>query len=214
MRRILWTAIALAVPTLPRELPAQGRPGAVELGFDAQFEFSNPEDLDVGDGQPDIEFGDRVNLGIPLQRFRVGYHASDKISLEPSIGLDYDKVEDPDDDSDAGDRSVTEVQLGMAVLIHFLADPDSPVAYAIGRGTYNLRDVNIGDDDDDGGDEDEARSQFGAALGVGVKLPAAEKLDVRLEGTYERRFEHEDDGLPSSNNYQVRVGFSWYTGTP
>ena len=210
MSRMRWfvpvTAITLAALAGPRVLDAQGRAGGVELGFDAGLEFSNVEDLEL-DGEDGVEFGDQVNVGIPIQRFRVGYHASDHVSVEPSIGLDFTKIEDPTDDEDEDDRSVTTLDLGLAVLIHFLADPDNPVAYGIARGTYHLLDVNLGDD----GDGDSA-SQFGAAAGIGIKLPAADRLDVRLEGTYERRFEHEDDFLPASNNYQARVGFSWYTG--
>lgn len=210
MSRFLFLMLALAALAVPGELTAQGRAGAVELGFDAGVEFSNVEDLDIdGDGTAE-EFGDELNLGIPIQRFRVGYHASNKISVEPSIGLDYLKIEDPTDDSDDADLSRTEVQIGLAVLIHFLSDPDNPVAYGILRGTYNLFDENVGDTDDD---EEDSVTQAGVAAGIGVKLPAADKLDVRLEGTYERRFENDDDLLPSSNNYQVNVGFSWYTGS-
>jgi opacity protein-like surface antigen len=212
MSRSLLTifAFALALLAAPRWLTAQGRGGAVELGFDGGVEFSNVEDLDVdGDGGEGVEFGDEIRVGVPIQRFRVGYHASDKISLEPSIGLDYLKVEDPTDDSDDADLSVTNLSLGMAILIHFLADPDNPVAYGLLRGTYNVADVNTGEGDDE---EEESASQAGIGVGVGVKLPVADRLDVRLEGAYERRFENEDDLLPSSNNYQVNVGFSWYTG--
>jgi hypothetical protein len=192
-------------------LQAQGRSGSVELGFDAGVEFSNVEDLDVDGGE--VEFGDRTRVGIPIQRFRVGYHASDLISVEPSIGLNYDKVEDPRNDSDEGDVSRTDLQLGLAALIHFRRDPDNPVAYGVLRGTYNLTDLNAGGDELDNGDSgNDSVSQFGAAAGIGVKLPVADRLDVRLEGAYERRFEHESDLLPASNNYQLNVGFSWYTG--
>jgi opacity protein-like surface antigen len=97
----------------------------------------------------------------------------------------------------------------MGVLVHFRRDPDNPVAYGIVRGTYNLTDVNQGEDDEV---ENDSASQFGVGAGLGVKLPVADRLDVRLEGTYERRFEHESDLLPSSNNYQLNAGFSWYTG--
>ena len=210
MSRSLLTifAFALALLVAPGSLAAQGRSGAVELGFDGGVEFSNVEDLDVdGDGGERVEFGDEIRVGVPIQRFRVGYHASDKISLEPSISLDYLKVEDPTDDGGDADLSVTNLSLGMAILIHFLADPDNPVAYGLLRGTYNVADVNTGGDENE-----ESASQAGIGVGVGVKLPVADRLDVRLEGAYERRFENQDDLLPSSNNYQVNVGFSWYTG--
>jgi opacity protein-like surface antigen len=210
MRHLLALAlVAAALTALPRALAAQGRPGSVELGFDAGFEFSNVENLDVGGDNGEIEFGDEFHVGIPIQRFRVGYHASDNISLEPSVGLDYDKVEDPTDGSDQNDVSVTNLTFGMALLIHFRADPDNPVVYGIARGTYNLTDVNTGDDEDD----DDSATQFGLGGGLGIKLPVADRLDVRLEGTYERRFENVDDLLPSSNNYQANLGLSWYTGS-
>jgi opacity protein-like surface antigen len=207
----LWIAllVVLASALVPRSLHAQGRTGAVELGFDGGVEFSNVEDLDVDGDEGSTEFGDRTRVGLPIQRFRVGYHASDVISVEPSIGLDYDKIEDPTDDSDEGDVSTTDLNLGLGVLIHFRRDPDNPVAYGLLRGSYNLTDVNVDDDEDI---ENDSRSQFGVAAGIGVKLPVADRLDVRLEGAYERRFEHESDLLPSSNNYQLNVGFSWYTG--
>ncbi len=208
-------AVALVALHASSELRAQGRAGGVELGFDGGVEFSNVENLDRPEDEGgDVEFGDRTRIGLPIQRFRVGYHASDVVSIEPSIGLDYLKVEDPTDDSDDADLSRTDLTLGLGVLIHFRRDPDNPVAYGILRGTYNLSDRNAGDDGDDGplAGSDESQSQFGAAAGIGVKLPVADRLDVRLEGTFERRFENEDDFLPSSNNYQLNAGFSWYTG--
>lgn len=205
---VLCRILAVAVLAAPVPLAAQGRPGGVELGFDGGFEFSNVEDL-VLDDATRIESGDQFRIGIPIQRFRVGYHASDLISIEPSIGLDYLKIEDPQDDSDAADLSRTDLQLGLGILIHFRRDPDNPVAYGIARGSYNLVDENRGAVPDE---QEESASQFGAGAGVGVKLPAADRLDVRLEGMYERRFEKEDDRLPASNNYILNVGFSWYTG--
>jgi opacity protein-like surface antigen len=210
-RAFLLTMVAVALLLAPRTSFAQGRAGGVELGFDAGFEFSNVEDIDVGDG-PEQESGDAVNIGIPIQRFRVGYHASELISIEPSIGLDYSKVEDPRDDTDERDLSSTELVFGLGILIHLRADPDNPVAYALARGTYNLLNVEIGGDEDTPGEGDETLTQLGAAAGIGVKLPVADRLDVRLEGVYERRFENEDDVLPNSNNYQLNIGFSWYTG--
>ena len=220
MSRTLFLLVILALLALPLRAAAQGRAGSVELGFDGGFEFSNVEDLELDDDgdEIDVEFGDRFDIGVPIQRFRVGYHASDLISIEPSIGLDYFKIEDPTDDGDDADVSQTNLNLALALLVHFRGDPDIPVAYGLLRGTYNLTDVNLGDDDDDDdlppglGGEDSA-SQLGLGVGVGVKLPVADRLDVRLEGSYERRFENEDDFLPSSNNYILNVGFSWYTGS-
>ena len=208
---LLLTCFALALAALaPDPLPAQGRAGGVELGFDGGVEFRNNEDLEVEDEDP-VEFGDETRVGLPIQRFRVGYHASDLISIEPSIGLDYLKAEDPTDDSDDEDLSATTLDFALAVLIHFRADPDNPVAYGIIRPAYHLTDFNVGEDDED--EEEESQSQFGLAGGIGVKLPIADRLDVRLEGTYERRFEKDEDFLPSSNNYQLGVGFSWYTSS-
>jgi opacity protein-like surface antigen len=207
-RRLLLAGIVLALVVAPRSITAQGRAGGVELGFDAGVEFSNVEDIDIDDG-PAIESGDELRFGVPIQRFRVGYHASDLISIEPSVGLDYFRVEDPTDDTDDADASATDLEIGLALLIHFRSDPDNPVAYAIARGTYNMLDIN-----EPGGDEDDdSLTQVGAGVGVGVKLPVADRLDVRLEGMFERRFENEDDVIPNSNNYQLNVGFSWYTGT-
>jgi opacity protein-like surface antigen len=210
-RTVLLTMVAVALLLAPRTTFAQGRAGGVELGFDAGFEFSNVEDIDVEEGV-ELESGDAFNIGIPIQRFRVGYHASDMVSIEPSIGLDYSKVEDPQDDSDERDLSSTELAFGLGILIHLRADPDNPVAYALARGSYNLFNFEVGGDEDTPDEGDETLTQLGAAVGIGVKLPVADRLDVRLEGAYERRFENEDDVLPNSNNYQVNVGFSWYTG--
>ncbi|MBA2564425.1 MAG: porin family protein [Gemmatimonadetes bacterium] len=212
MSRLMLTMLALAFLASPSALTAQGRAGGVELGFDGGVEFSNVEDLDQDAGDPgtSIEFGDRTSIGIPIQRFRVGYHASEVISIEPSIGLDYEKIEDPTDGSDDADLSATNLDLGLGILIHLRRDPDNPVAYGLLRASYLLTDINLGDDAAAG--TDDSFAQFGAAAGIGVKLPIADRLDVRLEGSYERRFENADDGLPSSNNYQLKTGFSWYTG--
>jgi opacity protein-like surface antigen len=207
---LLLASFAFVLAALaPDTLPAQGRAGGVELGFDGGVEFRNNEDLEVEDEDP-VEFGDETRVGLPIQRFRVGYHASDVISIEPSIGLDYLKVEDPTDDADDDDVSATDLDFGLAILIHFRADPDNPVAYALLRPAYHMTDLNVGDDEDD---NEGSQSQFGLAGGIGVKLPIADRLDVRLEGAYERRFEKDEDLLPSSNNYQINVGFSWYTSS-
>ncbi|MFN2431814.1 MAG: outer membrane beta-barrel protein, partial [Gemmatimonadota bacterium] len=138
-RLLLVAAIALLVA--PASLAAQGRGGAVELGFDGGVEFSNVEDLEFEDDDGDpvsFEFGDRTNLGLPIQRFRVGYHASDYLSIEPSVGLDYLKIEDPTDDSDDDDVSRTNLDLALALLLHFRADPDNPVVYGLLRGSYDM----------------------------------------------------------------------------
>jgi hypothetical protein len=203
---LLLSAVALA----PRTLHAQGRTGTVELGIDGGFEFSNVNELDREEGQDDVEFGDRTRVSLPLARFRVGYHVSDRIAIEPSVRVDYDKVEDPRDDHDEGDITQKEFFLALSTLIHFGTSPYKTVPYGIIRGSFNVSDFDVGDADI----ENDTVTQFGVGGGIGLKLPATDRLDVRLEGTYEYRFQHKSDLAPASNNYQFAAGFSWYTKSP
>ena len=60
---LLLTCFALVLAALaPDPLPAQGRAGGVELGFDGGVEFRNNEDLEVEDEDP-VEFGDETRVG-------------------------------------------------------------------------------------------------------------------------------------------------------
>jgi hypothetical protein len=202
--------LALALAAAPRVLHAQGRTGTVELGIDGGFEFSNVNELDREEGQDDVEFGDRTRVSLPLARFRVGYHVSDRIAIEPAVRVDYDKIEDPRDGHDEGDITQKEFGLAVSTLIHFGTDPYKTVPYGIVRGSFNVSDFDIGD----ANIENDTVTQFGAGGGIGLKLPATDRLDVRLEATYEYRFQHKSDLAPASNNYQFAAGFSWYTKAP
>lgn len=203
---LLLSAVALA----PRALHAQGRAGSVELGIDGGAEFSNVNELDREEGQDDVEFGDRTRFSLPLARFRVGYHVSDHVAIEPSVRVDYDKIEDPRDDSDEADITQKDFLVALSTLFHFNGDPYKTVPYGIIRGSFNVTDIDVGDADL----ENDTRNQFGVGGGIGLKLPATDRLDVRLEATYEYRFQHKSDLAPASNNYQFAAGFSFYTKSP
>jgi hypothetical protein len=126
------------------------------------------------------------------------------------VRVDYDKIEDPRDDSDEADIKQQEVFVALSALYHFIPDPYKTVPYVLIRGSYNVSDIDIGDTDI----ENDTRDQFGIGGGIGLKLPATDRLDVRLEATYEYRFQHKSDLTPASNNYQFAAGFSFYTKSP
>lgn len=153
------TAITLLATAAPAAR-AQGRP--IELGIDGALIFV----LD----DPTV-----VTLGVPIQQFRIGFHTTPTMSIEPMGSLNYLHVDDFD---------VTQLTLGVGVLFHRTADRTRNQTYF--RPFVQFSSVSA-----------EGTSESGAALGIGfgIKNPIANRLATRLEAFLAHDF---DDGGSTS----------------
>jgi opacity protein-like surface antigen len=115
---------------------------------------------------------------------------SDQLSIEPTVGFSW---------LDRGDVSITQLALTGRVLYHFSADPTEPRFYVGGGAGFSLIDL-----------ADQQETQFGVGGGLGVKLPVADRMAIRIEGSFSRNFE--TDQLPAASVLGAVVGFSFFTG--
>ena len=173
---------AAAAIGLPSQLDAQS--GSVEIGFDTGLSLTMPSDTDFRD------YDNVTSIDVPRQSIRVGFFVSDQLSIEPAVGFSW---------LDAGGESLTQLALAGRVLYHFSPDPTRPRFYLGGGAGLNLIDL-----------AEQQETQFGVGGGLGVKLPVADRMAIRLEGSFGRYFE--TDLLPATSVIGAVVGFSFFTG--
>ena len=176
---------AAAAIGLPSQLDAQS--GSVEIGFDTGLTLTMPSDTDF------LDYDNQTSIDVPQQSIRVGFFVSDQLSIEPAVGFSYI------DDFLGFGESLTQLALEGRVLYHFSPDPTRPRFYLGGGAGFTLIDV-----------ADDQETQFGVGGGLGVKLPIADRMAIRLEGSFSRYFE--TDQLPATSVIGVVVGFSFFTG--
>lgn len=148
----------------------------VELGMDGGVSFTDTN----------VDFF----VDVPVQQFRVGVFVNNRLSIEPAFSFEF---------VDAGNQSVTSLDLHGSVLFHFPSDRTKTHGF-IGGGpgmTY----INV--DSDFFGGEDTA---WGFTVQGGIKVPVRKALALRFGGSYERSFESDVD-IGS-----VRGGVSFFTG--
>jgi hypothetical protein len=129
-------------------------------------------------------------LSIPGRGFRVGLFVSDWLSIENRMALVRFKTE--------GFDAATNLSLQVSGVIHF--SPDRNQAQAYMNPTVGLRSSFRGD---------ASGSQLELGCGVGVKIPVANYLSVRLEAGYWYGSENED--FDKSNLITVKAGVSLFT---
>jgi len=157
--------VALSVAAIP----ATAQEPLWELGLDAGVTF----------GLGDIS---SIQVRVPASRFRAGYFTSDRWSIEPAVGLGYNKVENVD--------GVFTYDVELGALYHF-----RPFA-VVSQGTNEvITEVNaaylrpfVGLTGFSGGTDD---SEFSVGAGLGVKLPWKNNLAWRLEGNLGYGFDNE-----------------------
>ncbi|MFN0179517.1 MAG: hypothetical protein ACKVZ0_12025 [Gemmatimonadales bacterium] len=159
------------------QVAAQSRP--VELGLDAGFSTQ----------LKDPKFS---TIGIPLQRLRIGFFASDQVEVEPAIALNWLKP--------SGDDALTTLNGGVGVLVHFNADAAKARPYV--RPFAGLSYASLGG---------ESESRFNAGAGLGVKLPVGtvERFAIRIEGGFTHNFKK--DLFPARDEIHLTFGFSFLT---
>ena len=169
-RGLLGLVALLAVPALQAQKP-------VELGIDGgfQFELNDPK---------------TTSFHLPTGLFRVGFFASDRISVEPSVAFNWVKV--------SGDDAATTLQARLGLLYHFGTDAARSRVFVepIAGITY----VNFGSG---------SASQFQLGGGIGVKLPSPNRLGLRLQALYAHGFETDD--FSKTDVIAFLFGISFYT---
>ncbi len=170
-------------------LAAQRAPGLpIELGVDAAVVRDDATDM--------------TTLSIPLRRVRAGFFLSPLLSLEPTLA--YDRVSDED-----GSASQFAGDLGL--VAHLTGQPvgRARTASLFVRPFVGVTRLSFSSDDDEFGDLDESATQASVGVGLGFKLPVADRLAWRVEGTYTRALETDD--VPAGNRVGLNVGLSFHT---
>ena len=163
-----YVAALAAVVALATPAAAQNR---VELGIDAAAIFG------LGDQSS-------VNITFPASRFRVGFfQPNSRLSIEPALGLAFNKVEDAD--------GLLFYDLELGALYHLrpiiVASRGGTVVDAVGTAPYIRPFVGItgvtGSGDGD--------SEFSAGVGLGTRLAWRSDLAFRLEANLGYGFDNE-----------------------
>jgi hypothetical protein len=149
---------------------------------------ANPVELGI-DGALAVTLDDpRVTtLGIPVQQFRVGFHQSPTLSIEPTLAINYINIEG------FGDGST--ISLGVGLLFH--RSPNRARGRAYFRPFGGFTKVSNGGD-----------TSPNLGFGVGYTAPFADRrLATRLEGFVNHTFVDGDDATSIGGTF----GFSFFT---
>lgn len=167
-----FVALVLLASASGRAVAQEG----IELGTDAalSFDFSDPS---------------AVTFELPVQSVRAGFLVTERISVEPGLGLNYFKFE--------GEDAFLTLNLNLGALYHFGSE--------VRRGLYlrpalGLEFVDVGD---------ESASRFSAGVGLGTKIPVADQVVTRLEASYRHAFENDD--AAGADLLGLSIGLSLFT---
>jgi len=178
MRR--FVQVAIAVLALSSPVLAQNK-GTIEIGLDGN--------LTAGLDEPHV-----TTVNLPVQRLRVGYFISPRISIEPYGAFNWTHVSGAD---------AVNLNLGVGGLYHFGDNPAATRWYA--RPFTELLYNHI--DGDNGGSASSTTGAIGA--GVGVKLPfAAQRFAWRFEGAFTQTFAH--GGVDAQSSLSLFAGLSFF----
>ncbi len=170
--RVLGPALLLACAFVP-SARAQDKP--IELGVDGLFA------LKVNDPTATV-------LTLPVQRFRIGFPASDRLTVEPAFHVNYFSV---------GGESAKEFGGELGLLYHFSANSKSSQVFV-----HPVVGVQIVADGS-------TETRFGAGAGIGVKVPAGSRLAARLEAAYFHGFK--GSAGAASDEIRLSIGLSFFT---
>lgn len=159
-------------------------PMPIELGADAALSF--------GLGAP-AGTSNTTDLVIPVDQIRAGFFVSPALSIEPSLGLQYQS---------ANGGSGTHYNLGVGALYHFSTVRSANQVYV--RPFLNFESVSLSA----GGTSTSATSvAFGA--GLGIKMPAADRFAYRFEANIAHNNNNNFDDSP--NRIGLLAGISYFT---
>lgn len=154
-------------------LAAQNRP--IELGLDGGFAYK-------------LDDPTAFTIQLPLQAFRVGFFASEQVSVEPAVAWNLIKVSDLD--------AVYTLSGLVGLLYHFTPGRERSQVYVRPFAGVDL----VG-----GGGE--TANQFSVGGGIGLKTPVRNRLGARIEAGFEYGFENDD--FDKSSHLFLKVGFSF-----
>ena len=189
-------SLCIILLALPTTLVAQSVQRPIELGIDAALVRESTDNL-TG-----------TSFQLPISRFRVGFHLSDAISVEPSISFIYGRstFENPVT-GEENTSSGTGYELDLGMLYHFRTDRTKAQPYV--RPFFGLH--GSSNNNDSGFDSSVNKLAFGG--GVGFKFPASNRLGTRLElgFAHETEDDSENGGGPSRDSFYLAFGLSFFT---
>ena len=151
--------------------------------------FGQGQSIELGiDGGLSLSLNDRTTTKttIPIQSLRFGVFAFDRVSIEPSLALTVIDSQNTD--------PITNVSFWLSGLFHIFGDRSKPQPFL--RPTGGVERYSSSSN---------SFSQFKAGAYLGVKIPVANHLSLRLESGYLRGFESDD--MPSSDEVSLNRGF-------
>jgi hypothetical protein len=133
--------------------------------------------------------GTTTRTSIPIESFRFGLFVLNTVSIEPSLALTVIDAQNSD--------QITSFSFGLSGLLHITGDRSKLQPFV--RPSGGVEYYSNGSD---------SFSQFKAGGYVGIKIPVAHHLSLRLESGYLRGFE--SDNLPSSDEVSLNFGISLF----
>lgn len=171
-------ALIVAAAPLAAPLAAQQSNGPIEIGMDAMLSRQSFK-TDFGTSSATI-------FQVPLQQIRVGFPMTPTISLEPALGYTHVSGEGSSSDSFSGE---------LGLLVHFNENRKQPQGFV--RPLIGLDDKVL-----------DAGTHFTVGAGLGMKVPATDRIAGRFELRYKHQFE--SDGV-SGNLFGLAAGLSFFT---
>jgi hypothetical protein len=170
----------------------------IEIGFDSELSYNMIEDEPDDLFQVSLPVGSGGVFNVPraMGAFRVGFYPSDIVSIEPAVSFST---------LSQGDITLTQLGISTSVLLHHTADAQRTRFFGGLGGGWNLFDYSDSDSD----------NQLSLCGEVGVKIPATDRLGLRLAGGAARFFDARDDvglGLKPRTALFVTVGLSFMAG--
>jgi hypothetical protein len=176
--RLSQYVVAMIVAAAP--LAAQQSTGPIEIGMDAMLSRQSHK-TDFGSSSATF-------FQVPVQQIRVAVPMTPTISLEPSLGYIHAS-------SDGSSSDVFSGELGL--LVHFNENRKQPQGFV--RPLIGI---------DDNALFGAGGTHFTAGAGLGMKVPATDRIAFRFELRYKHQFESDD---VSGNLFGLAAGLSFFT---
>ena len=169
--------LAAASPTAQAQRSSRGS-NPIELGIDGGILFG-------------LDNPKTTLLSLPVQDFRIGFLVTDRLAFEPRVHLNMI--------SGSGSRLTTYAfEIGLVY---------SPAGDRVGNGLYGRPFMGISGFSASGGGPGSSDNSGYAGLGVGLKLPFADRrLATRLEANYAHGFSN-----GGTNQIGLLFGLSFFT---
>lgn len=174
-RSVVLVALLLAAvaPSLEAQRSRGSRP--IEFGIDGGLLF--------GLDDPNVTV-----VTLPVQSFRVGFHMTNKVAIEPAFHLNSIRF-------DGGSATDYAIQVGLVY---------SPSGDRVGKGLYARPFVGIAGQSTPAPNDD---SDVFMGIGGGLKIPFADRrLATRMEVNYAHTFSD-----PGANAIGLLFGLSFFT---